>query len=126
MIVQLNDDKSTIVNLDKIDYLHKIDCYNEKLDHPNVLPMSGFYYIIYIHGTKCKLNYPAFDEEARDFTSKATRKVLKIFLSDYKLIKDYLLNKFECPNCHTQGKVFKTGQNETVLNSNPCQDLTHE
>lgn len=24
-------------------------------------------------------------------------------------------NKFECPNCHTQGKVFKTGQDKEVL-----------
>lgn len=26
------------------------------------------------------------------------------------------LNKFECPNCYTQGKVFKTGQDKEVLN----------
>jgi hypothetical protein len=87
MIIKLNDDKETVIDLKKASWLQKRFSYEDYLNNPKV-PITAFCFYIAIGLEKLEILY-----SIEPNTLKKMDEVGKIFLADYKLIEDYFLSK---------------------------------
>lgn len=97
MIVKLKDAHETILNLNKVSAVRKHLPYIKKdLDGTGFLCNSFIMYVM-IGFEKIELTYYTHGITALEgcyvSTPKSIKKAGKKFLSDYKLIEEYLLNK---------------------------------